>query len=162
MPFLWRPCLGYESPDGTVNETMQEYWLARARGGVGCIITDALSVDPDVPYLGNTLCFRNEESIASYRRFTDRIHEYGTKNNSADHPSGGRRASVHSGGYLLWPAVVYLNSMAQRTKGCNAGGNTGIIQKYAKAHTMPGAPALTGLNCTVPTPICCWDHFYRP
>ena len=36
--FMAPMSLGYESPDGTVNETMQEYWLARARGGVGCII----------------------------------------------------------------------------------------------------------------------------
>ena len=33
--FMAPMSLGYESPDGTVNETMQEYWLARSRGGVG-------------------------------------------------------------------------------------------------------------------------------
>ena len=65
--FMAPMSLGYESSDGCVNERMQEYWLERARGGVGCIILDALSVDPSVPYLGNTLCFRNEEAIASYK-----------------------------------------------------------------------------------------------
>lgn len=123
--------LGYESPDGTVNETMQEYWLARARGGVGCIITDALSVDPDVPYLGNTLCFRNEESIASYRRFTDRIHEYGTKIiPQITHP-GPESVSAFRG---IPPVAssVYLNSMAQRTRAVTLEEIPGIIQKYAK------------------------------
>ena len=69
--FMAPMSLGYESSDGCVNERMQAYWLERARGGVGCIILDALSVDPSVPYLGNTLCFRGEEAIASYKAFTD-------------------------------------------------------------------------------------------
>ncbi|MEG0376962.1 MAG: NADH-dependent flavin oxidoreductase, partial [Eubacterium sp.] len=51
--FMAPMSLGYESEDGTVNETLQDYWEARAKGGVGCIILDALSVDPQVPYLGN-------------------------------------------------------------------------------------------------------------
>ena len=61
--FMAPMSLGYESQDGTVNEKMEAYWLRRAEGGVGCIIVDATSVDPSVPYLGNTLCFRSEESI---------------------------------------------------------------------------------------------------
>ena len=129
--FMAPMSLGYESPDGTVNETMQEYWLARARGGVGCIITDALSVDPDVPYLGNTLCFRNEESIASYRRFTDRIHEYGTKIiPQITHP-GPESVSAFRG---IPPVAssVYLNSVAQRTRAVTLEEIPGIIQKYAK------------------------------
>lgn len=75
--FMAPMSLGYESSDGCVNERMQAYWLERARGGVGCIILDALSVDPSVPYLGNTLCFRGEEAIASYKAFTDKVHEAG-------------------------------------------------------------------------------------
>ena len=129
--FMAPMSLGYESPDGTVNETMQEYWLARARGGVGCIITDALSVDPDVPYLGNTLCFRNEESIASYRRFTDRIHEYGTKIIPQITHQGPESVSAFRG---IPPVAssVYLNSMAQRTRAVTLEEIPGIIQKYAK------------------------------
>lgn len=49
--FMAPMSLGYESQDGTVNEKMEAYWLRRAQGGVGCIIVDATSVDPNVPYL---------------------------------------------------------------------------------------------------------------
>lgn len=77
--FMAPMSLGYESQDGCVNQAMQDYWEARAKGGVGCIILDALSVDPAVPYLGNTLCFRGEESVAAYARFTQAIHAYGCK-----------------------------------------------------------------------------------
>lgn len=77
--FMAPMSLGYESQDGTVNEKMEAYWLRRAQGGVGCIIVDATSVDPNVPYLGNTLCFRDEESIKKYKSFTDKVHSYGCK-----------------------------------------------------------------------------------
>ena len=45
--FMAPMSLGYESQDGTVNEKMAGYWLRRAKGGVGCIIVDATSVDPN-------------------------------------------------------------------------------------------------------------------
>ena len=40
---------------------------------------DATSVDPKVPYLGNTLCFRDQSSIERFKTFTDKIHETGCK-----------------------------------------------------------------------------------
>ena len=87
--FMAPMSLGYESQDGTVNEKMEAYWLRRAQGGVGCIIVDATSVDPNVPYLGNTLCFRDEESIKKYRL---RIRV--------------RKVSVHFSEWRRWPAVL--------------------------------------------------------
>lgn len=129
--FMAPMSLGYESPDGTINETMQEYWLARARGGVGCIITDALSVDPNVPYLGNTLCFRNEESIEAYRRFTDRIHECGAKIiPQLTHP-GPESVSAFRG-IPPMASSLYLNSMAQKTRAVTLEEIPEIIRKYAK------------------------------
>lgn len=129
--FMAPMSLGYESPDGTINETMQEYWLARARGGVGCIITDALSVAPDVPYLGNTLCFRNEESITAYRHFTDKIHECGAKIiPQITHP-GPESVSAFRGIAPI-ASSVYLNSMAQKTRAVSLEEIPEIIRKYAK------------------------------
>ena len=70
--FMAPMSLGYESQDGTVNEKDGRLTGSGERkGGVGCIIVDATSVDPNVPYLGNTLCFRDEESIKKYKSFTD-------------------------------------------------------------------------------------------
>ena len=111
--FMASMSLGYESSDGCVNERMQAYWLERARGGVGCIILDALSVDPSVPYLGNTLCFRGEEAIASYKAFTDKVHEAGACIiPQITHP-GPESISAFMG---IPPVAssVYVNSMGQR------------------------------------------------
>lgn len=129
--FMAPMSLGYESQDGTINETLQEYWIARAKGGVGCIITDALSVDPNVPYLGNTLCFRSEESIASYKAFTDKIHEYGTKViPQVTHP--GPESITAFFGIPPMASSVYLNSMAQKTRAASLEEIPGIISQYAE------------------------------
>lgn len=113
--FMAPMSLGYESQDGCVNQAMQDYWEARAKGGVGCIILDALSVDPRVPYLGNTLCFRSEESVAAFARFTQAIHAYGCKViPQITHP-GPESISAFFG----VPPVAsssYLNSMGQKTR----------------------------------------------
>lgn len=123
--------LGFESEDGTVNETMQEYWLARAKGGVGCIILDAFSVDPKVPYLGNTLCFRSEESINSYRLFIDKIHETGAKIiPQITHPGPESISAFY--GIAPLASSVYLNSMAQKTRELTLEEIPGIIECYAK------------------------------
>ncbi|MEG1459795.1 MAG: FAD-dependent oxidoreductase [Oscillospiraceae bacterium] len=130
--FMAPMSLGYESEDGTINETMQEYWLERARGGVGCIIVDALSVDPMVPYLGNTLCFRSEASIEAYKSFTDRIHACGAKIiPQITHP-GPESVSAFRGIPPLAPSV-YINSMGQKTRALGIEELPGIVEQYANA-----------------------------
>ena len=130
--FMAPMSLGYESQDGTVNEKMAGYWLRRAKGGVGCIIVDATSVDPNVPYLGNTLCFRDEESIKKYKSFTDQIHAYGCKIiPQITHP-GPESVSAF---YGIPPVAssVYPNAMAQMTRELAKEELPGIIALYAKA-----------------------------
>lgn len=137
--------LGYEDKNGRVNEIMQEYWLARAKGGVGCIILDALSVDPAVPYLGNTLCFRDEESIASYRAFTDRIHEYGTKIiPQITHP-GPESASAF---YGIPPVASssYINAMGQKTRALDKSELPAIVEKYAQASYQAKLAGFDGIE----------------
>lgn len=71
---------GYESEDGTVNQALTDYWVARAKGGVGLILVDAVTVDTKVPYLTkNTLSLGEDRFIPSLKEFTDKIHSYGCK-----------------------------------------------------------------------------------
>ncbi len=138
--FMAPMSLGYESQDGTINEKMEAYWLRRAQGGVGCIIVDATgciivdatSVDPNVPYLGNTLCFRSEESIQKYKSFTDKVHEYGCKiSPQITHP-GPESVSAFYGVAPL-ASSVYPNSMGQMTREVALEEIPGIIDVYVKA-----------------------------
>lgn len=130
--FMAPMSLGYESQDGTINETMKNYLEARAKGGVGCIILDALSVDPSVPYLGNTLSFRGKESIASYKEFTNCIHQYGTKIiPQITHPGPESISSFF--GITPVASSTYINSMGQKTRALELGEIPAIIEQYANA-----------------------------
>ena len=143
--FMAPMSLGYESQDGCVNQAMQDYWEARAKGGVGCIILDALSVDPRVPYLGNTLCFRSEESVAAFARFTQAIHAYGCKViPQITHP-GPESISAFFG----VPPVAsssYLNSMGQKTRELTLEEIPGIIQAYARTALQAKQAGFDGIE----------------
>ena len=67
-------------PDGTMTEEMLAYYEARARGGVGLIITEMTCVDEDRGVLFyRELNAAREENIDAFRQLADRIHPYGTK-----------------------------------------------------------------------------------
>ncbi|MCB2289864.1 FAD-dependent oxidoreductase [Clostridium sp. CS001] len=130
--FMAPMSLGYESQDGSINEVMQEYWLERAKGGVGCIILDAVSVDPSVPYLGDTLSFRGPESIEKYKVFTDKVHEYGAKViPQITHPGPESISSFF--GVTPVASSTYINSMGQKTRALKLEEIPAIIEQYANA-----------------------------
>ena len=67
-------------PDGTMTEDMLAYYEARAKGGVGLIITEMVCVDEDRGVLfPRELNAAREENIPSCRRLADRVHPHGTK-----------------------------------------------------------------------------------
>lgn len=71
--------LGYEQQDGTVSPRLKDFWIERAKGGVGLIIVDAVTVDSTVPYLGFTISLGEDKFIPSFKEFVDEIHKYGSK-----------------------------------------------------------------------------------
>ncbi len=69
---------GYEDPNGTINDVTYEYWVERAKGGVGAIYVDAVTIDTDVPYqTPETISLGGDEFIPTFKRLTDKCHEYG-------------------------------------------------------------------------------------
>ncbi|MEG1595735.1 MAG: FAD-dependent oxidoreductase [Lachnospiraceae bacterium] len=143
--FMAPMSLGYESKDGTINDTMEEYWVARAKGGVGCIIVDALSVDPAVPYLGNTLCFSGEESIKAYTKFTNRIHQCGAKViPQITHPGPESISAFY--GVPPIASSTYLNSMGQKTRELAIEELPGIIEKYVQGAFQAKCAGFDGIE----------------
>lgn len=70
---------GYEAQDGSISSKSTDFWRARAKGGVGMIVVDAVTVDPKVPYLGYTMTLGDDKIIPSFKAFTDEMHTYNTK-----------------------------------------------------------------------------------
>jgi NAD(H)-dependent 7beta-hydroxy-3-oxo-delta4-cholenoic acid oxidoreductase len=123
--------LGYEARDGNPSPKQIAYWKARANGGVGCIITDALSVDPNVPYLGNTLCFRTDDAIEKHQNFVSQIHEAGAKVLVQLVHSGPESVSAFYGVPPVGPSA-YRNSMNQQVRELSIEEIETIIEQYAK------------------------------
>lgn len=143
--FMAPMSLGYGDQTGIPTLQEQAYWLERAKGEVGCIITDATSVDPNTPYLGNTLCFRSEESIVEYKKFTDKIHEYGTKIiPQITHPGPESISSFF--GVTPISSSGYLNSMYQKTRELKVEEIPNIISMYANASYQAKQAGFDGIE----------------
>ncbi|MCI9175810.1 MAG: FAD-dependent oxidoreductase [Lachnospiraceae bacterium] len=143
--FMAPMSLGYVKPDGVPGEEQQAYWLARAKGGVGCIITDATTVDPNTPYLGPTLCFRDENSIARYKEFTGKIHSYGAKIiPQITHP--GPESISSFSGVTPMSSSGYKNSMGQDTRALGTEELPAIIAQYAKASWQAKQSGFDGIE----------------
>lgn len=143
--FMAPMSLGYVNPDGVPGEEQQAYWLARAKGGTGCIITDATTVDPNTPYLGNTLCFRDEDSIARYKEFTDKIHSYGARIiPQITHPGPESISSFF--GVTPVSSSGYKNSMWQDTRALEVEELPAIIAQYANASWQAKKAGFDGIE----------------
>lgn len=143
--FMAPMSLGYGDQTGIPTLQEQAYWLERAKGDVGCIITDATSVDPNTPYLGNTLCFRSEESIVEYKKFTDKIHEYGTKIiPQITHPGPESISSFF--GVTPISSSGYLNSTYQKTRELKVEEIPNIISMYANTSYQAKQAGLDGIE----------------
>ena len=143
--FMAPMSLGYGDQTGIPTLQEQAYWLERAKGEVGCIITDATSVDPNTPYLGNTLCFRSEESILEYKKFTDKIHAYGTKIiPQITHPGPESISSFF--GVTPISSSGYLNSMYQQTRELKIEEIPNIISMYANTSYQAKQAGFDGIE----------------
>lgn len=143
--FMAPMSLGYGDQTGIPTLQEQAYWIERAKGKVGCIITDATSVDPNTPYLGNTLCFRSEESILEYKKFTDKIHAYGTKIiPQITHPGPESISSFF--GVTPISSSGYLNSMYQQTRELKIEEIPNIISMYANTSYQAKQAGFDGIE----------------
>jgi 2,4-dienoyl-CoA reductase-like NADH-dependent reductase (Old Yellow Enzyme family) len=92
-------------PDGLPIDRMLHYWLAKARGGVGLIITHVHNVQPrhrGAP----TTAFQRDDAIAAYRPVVGALHAEGVKFLLQLNHMGGEGTSRLYGGGLIAPSAV--------------------------------------------------------
>ncbi len=73
-------CMGFGQFNGKVTDTMMNYYVERAKGGVGLIFTEITRVN-DVTGASSfgQLGLSHDYQIDSLRKMVDKIHSYGTK-----------------------------------------------------------------------------------
>jgi len=71
---------GLCEPDGAWGERFREYYVARARGGVGLITTEMTFVSQELePVARELFSFSNDDHVSGIRDLADALHEYGCK-----------------------------------------------------------------------------------
>ena len=75
--------LGMITPDGCFQQRVVDYYVERAKGGVGLIITSAVKVENEIEKLKMPsfpcITLNPVHFIATASELTERVHAYGTK-----------------------------------------------------------------------------------
>lgn len=100
----------YGDSAGFVSPRMQAHYVERAKGGVGLIVTEALSVSaPEGRISAGQVHINQETSISKFLYLTDSVHAFGAK----------ILAQLHHGGLKAVPA--YNNGIESVTASSEAG-----------------------------------------
>ncbi|MCI2062928.1 MAG: FAD-dependent oxidoreductase [Eubacteriaceae bacterium] len=84
----------YAGLDGSFQRKHYEYFVNRARGGLGLIYTEAVSVSwPEGKISERQLRFNSDDATTDLREMTDSVHAFGTK----------IIAQLHHGGFMAVP-----------------------------------------------------------
>ena len=69
----------YANPDGSISKRFADYFIERAKGGVGLIIISPGYVDRRAKKRAGSLLFDDEAFVPELKKFTDEIHSYGSR-----------------------------------------------------------------------------------
>ena len=69
----------YGAPDGTPSQRSIDYFVARAKGGVGLITLGASSIDAKHKEVPASLHFADDAGVDGHRALTEAVHEHGAK-----------------------------------------------------------------------------------
>lgn len=121
--------------DGTVNEALIAYHRARAKGGVGLIVTQVAGVHETARYTSHLLMATDDTCIAGYRALADAVHAEGAAIISQlFHP--GREIMESADGLLAvaWaPSVVPNERFHVMPRALDAAMIAQIVAGYAAA-----------------------------
>ena len=71
--------VGLTEPDGNPSQRAIDYYIERARGGVGLIITSVFKVENEVEAHSHNMHMINQASTAPFGELSEAVHALGTK-----------------------------------------------------------------------------------
>lgn len=78
---LWMPPVSTNLAvdHGHVSDALVEHYTNRAKGGVGLIVTEVVTVEPTYVYLPGDMCMADDSFVPGWEKLTAGVHEYGAK-----------------------------------------------------------------------------------
>ena len=124
----------FANPDGTISERMIDYYEARARGGVGLIIMEVVTVDEGSPYVPKTVALWDDRFIPSLRTLTDALHAHGTKViPQISHPGPESLAPFFSGEQPVGPSPAICHATKQKCREITLAEIEQVIDQFGEA-----------------------------
>ncbi|MEG2039476.1 MAG: NADH:flavin oxidoreductase, partial [Oscillospiraceae bacterium] len=125
---------GCESEDGKINDVISNYWELRAKGGVGMILVDAVTIDANVPYLTpSTISLGEDDKIESFKTFVDKMHTHGTLVFPQIAHMGAESCTAWAKGFPAVGPSCYHNSAGHMCREMKLEEIPAIIKKYGEA-----------------------------
>jgi 2,4-dienoyl-CoA reductase-like NADH-dependent reductase (Old Yellow Enzyme family)/thioredoxin reductase len=97
---------GLANPDGTVSDRLIDYWVARARGGFGLLVTELSCVDPSGKAAPGQLGVWDDAFIPGLRKLPEAVHPYGAKIALQIHHAGRETSRSVTGSQPVAPSAV--------------------------------------------------------
>lgn len=78
---LWMPPVSTNLAidHGHVSDALIEHYTNRAKGGVGLIVTEVVTVEPTYVYLPGDMCMADDSFVPGWEKLAAGVHEYGAK-----------------------------------------------------------------------------------
>jgi len=102
----------FATKEGYVTQRQIDYYVQRAKGGVGMIITESSYVHPEGRGGSNRLTIQSDESIPGLKKLTAAIHAHGVK----------AAAQLHHGGRQISPEALSQYPVSASSVPCIAWG----------------------------------------
>lgn len=113
----------YGDSNGFLTPRMQAHYVERAKGGVGLIVTEALSAcAPEGRISGAQILINDDRSVSRFLYLTDSVHAFGAR----------ILAQLHHGGFKAAPAFNEGREAVTASSEAGKGGRTLTIEEIKK------------------------------
>ena len=137
----------FANPDGTISQRMIDYFEARARGGVGLIIMEVVTVDELSPYVPNTVAMWDDKFIPSLKTLTDSIHAHGAKViPQISHPGPESLAPLFNGTQPVGPSPTLCHATKQKCRELTIEEIEKIVEQFGDAARRAREAGCDGLE----------------
>lgn len=124
----------YCNDDQTPSERLIRYFEERARGGVGLITMELITVDETHRYMHRSMTLGHDRYIDDHRRITDRIHQHGAKvQPQLSHTGPESVAPMFGGPQPVGPSVSVAPVWGWASRELDVGELPEIARQYGEA-----------------------------
>ncbi|MEH6519525.1 MAG: FAD-dependent oxidoreductase [Halioglobus sp.] len=124
----------YCNEDQTPSERLIRYFEERAKGGVGLITMELITVDEVHRYMHRSMTLADDKYIEDHRRITDRIHEHGAKvQPQISHTGPESVAPMFGGPQPIGPSVSVAPVWGWASRELDISELPAIVRQYGEA-----------------------------